>query len=149
MSFFLFSDYAKVEEVEHGRLQKLPQRIRAANGAYVPVMQVLTALICYFRRKVLAHASKILEKHVEVSDFCWVATVPAIWGMQAKQVVREVNFKPFANKELANERARKRIKFSTLNILCCVFRQRLWLGCGRRKILNNFDWRWNLRLQRL
>lgn len=80
--------------MENTRSRRLPRHLRAANGIMVPIQEVLAAMLKFMKKKVLEHAGRILGEPVEASKFRWVATVPAIWGIQAKNVMRDVSVKP-------------------------------------------------------
>ena len=61
------------------------------NGKKMLALDVFTAAIKFMRQFLLKELNKrgVKEEDLEITEFSWVITVPAIWNNDAKQFMRE------------------------------------------------------------
>ncbi|XP_029967741.1 heat shock 70 kDa protein 12A-like [Salarias fasciatus] len=62
--------------------------IPAANGKPMKALKVFTEALRYMKDDALKTINNMSGRVFNQSDFCWVLTVPAIWGPSAKQFMR-------------------------------------------------------------
>ena len=81
--------------------------IKAMNGKEFFLMEVIAIILRHLKHKVLEYEGRGMTGILNVTDFEWVITVPAIWRAKGKQMMREAAYK-------VNNIFRKALKYTTL-----------------------------------
>ncbi len=66
--------------------------VKAANGKTFYLVEVIAQILKYLKNELLK-SLKLAGHLLEVTDFDWVVTVPAIWKARGKQMMREAGYK--------------------------------------------------------
>ena len=72
-------------------------KVKAANGTEFYLVDVIAHILNYMKEKVEAHESL---RELKATDFDWVITVPAMWQVRGKQMMREAGYKVRGNVQL-------------------------------------------------
>ena len=67
--------------------------VKAENGKELPVVIVITKLLEFFKREFIGEYSEFSKDHKpalpSISHIMWILTVPAIWSLAAKQIMKD------------------------------------------------------------
>ena len=66
--------------------------VKAENGRELPVVIVIAKLLEYFKIEFLGGYSEFAKKQPKlppISQIMWILTVPAIWSLAAKQIMKD------------------------------------------------------------
>ena len=65
--------------------------VQAVNGKKLPVVMVIAKLLQYFKHEFIGGYSEFSKKHElpSISQIMWIVTVPAIWSLAAKQIMKD------------------------------------------------------------
>ena len=67
--------------------------VKAENGRELPVVIVIAKLLCFFKHEFIRPYSEFAKKRKPalppITQIMWILTVPAIWSLAAKQVMKD------------------------------------------------------------
>ena len=96
--------YKRISRLFQFLLQKLSRKtvVRAANGQELPIRTVFAHALRHFKRIAIKQCQNNADVALDDSVFRWVITVPAMWKVGAKQMMREAAYEAYnSNKSMA------------------------------------------------
>ena len=67
-------------------------KVKAKNGQEYYLVEVIAYILRYLKDNFITKLNRAMLD-LEVTDFDWVITVPAIWRNRSKQIMREAGYK--------------------------------------------------------
>ena len=68
-------------------------KIKAHNGKIYYLVDVIAQILNHLKIELIENNLQRGGYSLEATDFAWVITVPAIWGVRGKQIMREAGYK--------------------------------------------------------